>query len=348
MATKAEVTQQQGFNTKLSYITDQYVGLMITDFEEYGVSFDDYSKECVVAAMSSIYQLSQSNKCDMQSFNGSNLRQVLGQVASLKLNANSIPRECYFSLRKQQNASGQWEQVVELGIEGDGNDALLRQHGVNVDTVYPCWQVKEGDEFTYPQHKGLDVEPPSWSEKGLSQKVIRVVYPIKLKDGNVIYLISEREGVIVNLIAHIRNNMMNATFGICESRYKASAKQKEQIAEKKEEVMSAVRACETIEDILSCEKAMPYISAAWLDTPEAMIVRKMRNNAIKKFPKNLNNIAAKSLVEMDETFKNVQKDIEEDANTATIPVDPAVFNDDPEVINPDDVTIEETVFEEGK
>ena len=112
--------------------------------------------------------------------------------------------------------------------------------------------------------------------------------------------------------------------------------------------MSAVRACETIEDILSCEKAMPYISAAWLDTPEAMIVRKMRNNAIKKFPKNLNNIAAKSLVEMDETFKNVQKDIEEDANTATIPVDPAVFNDDPEVINPDDVTVEETVFEEGK
>ena len=43
--------------------------------------------------------------------------------------------------------------------------------------------------------------------------------------------------------------------------------------------------------MLKCEYAVtPYVSAAWLDTPEAMIVRKMRNNAIKKFPKNLNSI----------------------------------------------------------
>lgn len=94
-----------------------------------------------------------------------------------------------------------------------------------------------------------------------------------------------------NLIAHIRNNLLNETFGICENRYKATPKQKEQIRARKEEVLSAIRECETLEDILRCEAAKPYISAAWLDTPEAMIVRKMRNNAIKKFPKNLNSMA---------------------------------------------------------
>lgn len=339
--------RKQDFNTKLSYVTDQYVGLMRTDFEEYGVDFDNYSKNCVVAAMSSIYQLAQSKKFDIQSFNGSNLRQVLGQVASLKLNANAVPRECYFTLRKQQNPQGQWEEVVELGIEGDGNDALLRQHGVNVETVYPCWLVKEGDDFTYPRHKGLDVEPPSWEECGESQTVIRVVYPVKLKDGNVTYLIAERESVKVNLIAHIRNNMMNETFGICESRYKANEKQKKQIAEKKQEVMDAVRECETVEDILSCDVARPYISAAWLDTPEAMIVRKMRNNAIKKFPKNLNNIAAKSLVEMDDTYKNVQEAIEVEADTEEMPVDPAIL-EDADMIDAETVPAESnSVFEGG-
>lgn len=313
---KQEVAAPQELNTQLSFFTNEYVGLMKRDFSEHGVVFDDYSKNCVMAAMSSIYQLGQSNKMDIKSFNGSNLRQVIGQVASLKLNANAVPRECYFSLRKRQNAKGEWEQIVELGIEGDGNDALLRQHGVDVEKVYPCWLVKEGDEFTYPLHKGVEVEPPTWSEKGLSQKVVRVVYPVKLKnEGNIQYLIAERESVKVNLLAHIRNNMMNETFGVCAKRYNATDAQKKQIAEKKEEIMQAARECETLEDILQCEKAKPYISAAWLDSPEAMFVRKMRNNAIKKFPKDLNSIASTSLLEMDETYKLSQEEIKDNANS---------------------------------
>ena len=310
-----EVATKQEFNTQLSFYTNEYTSLMTKDFQEHGVVFDDYSKQCVMASMSSIFQLAQSSKLDMQAFNGSNLRQIMGQVASLKLNANAIPRECYFSLRKRQNANGVWEQVVELGIEGDGNDALLRQHGVNVKQVHPCWLVKEGDEFTYPQHRGLDVEPPTWNEKGLSGKVVRVVYPVELKDGKVVYLISERDSVKVNLIAHIRNNMMNETFGICANRYKATDVQKKQIAEKKEEIMQVVRESETLEDILASECAKPFISAAWLDTPEAMFVRKMRNNAIKKFPKNLNNMASVSMLEMDETYKQTQEEIADKANS---------------------------------
>lgn len=315
MAEKKEVAQKQEFTTGLSNWTNTITGLVSRDFEQCGVSYDEYAKQCAMNAMSSIFQLVQNtDNADMNNLNTSNLREVVAQCASLKLNANAVPREVYFQLRSKQ-INGQWCKMVEMGIEGDGNDALLRQFGNNVDTVYPVWLVKEGDDFTYPRRRGIEVEPAEWTQKGLSDKTVRVVYPVKLKDGTVDYLIAEREPVRTNLIAHIRNNLLNETFGICENRYKATPKQKEQIKAKKEEILSAIRECETLEDILKCEVAKPYISAAWLDTPEAMIVRKMRNNAIKKFPKNLNNMASNSLLQLDETYKASQEEIAQNENS---------------------------------
>lgn len=327
MAEKKEVAQKQEFTTGLSNWTNTITGLVSRDFEQCGVSYDEYAKQCAMNAMSSIFQLVQNtDNADMNNLNTSNLREVVAQCASLKLNANAVPREVYFQLRSKQ-INGQWCKMVEMGIEGDGNDALLRQFGNNVDTVYPVWLVKDGDDFTYPRRRGIEVEPAEWTQKGLSDKTVRVVYPVKLKDGTVDYLIAEREPVRTNLIAHIRNNLLNETFGICENRYKATPKQKEQIKAKKEEILSAVRECETLEDILKCEVAKPYISAAWLDTPEAMIVRKMRNNAIKKFPKNLNNMASNSLLQLDETYKASQEEIAQNENSQEFTVE-----DEPDVV----------------
>ena len=327
MAEKTEVAQKQEFTTGLSNWTNTITGLVSRDFEQCGVSYDEYAKQCAMNAMSSIFQLVQNtDNTDMNNLNTSNLREVVAQCASLKLNANAVPREVYFQLRSKQ-INGQWCKMVEMGIEGDGNDALLRQFGNNIDTVYPVWLVKDGDDFTYPRRRGIDVEPAEWTQKGLSDKTVRGVYPIKLKDGTVDYLIAEREPVRTNLIAHIRNNLLNETFGICENRYKATPKQKEQIKVKKEEIMATVRECETLEDILNCEVAKPYISAAWLDTPEAMIVRKMRNNAIKKFPKNLNSMASSSLLQLDETYKMAQEEIKENENSQEFAVE-----DEPDVV----------------
>ena len=214
-----------------------------------------------------------------------------------------------------------------MGIEGDGNDALLRNFGVDVKKVYPVWLVKEGDEFTYPKHRGVEVTPPEWEEKGLSQKVIRVVYPVEMNDGKIEYMIAERESVKGNLFAHVRNNLLNETFGLLgtkkdkngkvvpRTRYDATDEEKKAIAEKKNEILKALLDCKTIEDMLACEVARPYMSAAWLDTSESMIVRKMRNNAIKKHPKDLNAIAKQSLMQMDETYQQTQEEIAENANS---------------------------------
>lgn len=324
MAEKNEVAKKQEFTTGLSQWTNTITGLVSRDFEQNGVQYDEYSKQCAMNAMSTIYQLAQNtDKTDMNNLNTSNLREVVAQCASLKLNANAMPREVYFQLRSKQ-INGQWLKMVEMGVEGDGNDALLRQFGNNVDTVYPVWLVKEGDDFTYPRRRGIEIEPAEWTPKGLSDKTVRVVYPVKLKDGTIEYLIAEREPVRTNLIAHIKNNMLNETFGFVtgknskgkdRTRYDATAEEKAKINAKKEEILSAVRECETLEDILKCEVAKPYISAAWLDTPEAMIVRKMRNNAIKKFPKNLNSMASSSLLQLDEAYKASQEEIAENENS---------------------------------
>ena len=66
--------------------------------------------------------------------------------------------------------------------------------------------------------------------------------------------------------------------------------------------------------MLECEIARPFISGAWLDTPESMIQRKMRNNAIRKFPKNYDPMARQAQLEMDEVYQASKAEIEENAN----------------------------------
>lgn len=325
MAENTAVAKKE-FTTSLSQWSNEITGLIARDYEACGVQFDDYSKKCALEAMTAIYNLVKTSpKVNMGNLDTSNLRGIVEHCASLKLNANSYPRECYFQMRNvkvgvDQNGKDIWQQTVEMGIEGAGYDALLSNYGKDVERVYPYWVVKEGDTYIPPKHRGLETTPPEWEEKGLSEKAVRVVYPVKLTDGTVTYLTADRESVKVNLLAHVKQNMMNATFDICADRYKATDKQKEQIKEKKEEILNALRECKTVDDMISCEVAKPFISGAWLDTPESMIVRKMLNNATKKYPKNYDTMANKAFIEMDEVYQQSQREIEENANSVPFEV----------------------------
>lgn len=314
MAENTQVAQKK-ITTSLSEWSNQFTNLVARDYQECGVEFSEYSKKCAMSAVEKIYALVKSSGKEMSNLDTSNLRSIVEQCASLKLNANAYPRECYFQLRNVK-VGNSWMQQVEMGIEGAGNDAILTNYGKDVEQVYPYWVVKEGDTFIPPKHKGVEITPPEWEEKGLpNAKAVKVVYPVKLTDGTVQYLISDRESVKVNLFAHVRNNLMNETFGIAENRYKATDAQKKQIEAKKEPIFEALRKCETLDEMLSCEMARPYMSGAWLDTPESMIIRKMCNNATKKFPKNYDSMASKAFVEMDETYQEQQAEVIEQANS---------------------------------
>lgn len=328
MAENTQVVEKKEFTTALSQWSNEIVKLIENDYSSCGVQFDDYSRKCAMEAVGSIYNLVKSDgKASMSSLDTSNLRGIVENCASLKLNPMAYPRECYFQLRNVKRGND-WVKVVEMGIEGAGYDALLSNYGKDVAQVYPYWVVKEGDTYVPPKHRGLELTPPEWEEKGLSDKAVRVVYPVKLTDGTVTYLTADRLSVKVNLLAHVKQNMMNATFGICADRYKATDAEKKKIKEKKDEILNALRSCATVDDMLECEIAKPFISGAWLDTPESMIQRKMCNNATRKYPKNYDQMARRAQVEMDDTYCRQQDDIAESANSVDF---------DEDVIDVDDV-----------
>lgn len=315
------VTPQSQFNTQLSYYTNQYIDLMERDLSERGMEFDAYSKECVSSAIGAIFQMVHDSGADFKDINGSNLKFIMQKVATLKLNANAQPRECYFQIRNVNIApkgskNPVWEKQIEFNIEGDGNDALVQRYGVNVDKVFPCWKIREGDKYTPPRHKGLEVIPPEWEESG-SGKVVRVVYPIRYKDGHVEYHSCERADVVKNLAAHIKQSMQNETFGLAESSFKATAEQKDKIKEKKAEIMAKVSEIGELEAILDCPELQPYISPAWreLQSRESMIIRKMRNNIMKPIPKKWDSpVQAYEYNMLDATYREVQEEIEANSN----------------------------------
>lgn len=323
MTENTQVAEKKEFTTSLSEWSNAMTGLIIEDYKSCGMKMDDYSKECAMEAMTSIYNIVKNDPkvSGMGTLDTSNLRGIVKRCASLKLNASAYPRECYFQLRNvkvgtdPQTGKDVWQKQVEMGIEGSGYDSLLANYGKDVKQVYPYWVIKEGDVYIPPKHKGLTVTEPEWEEKFLSDKAVRVVYPVKLNDGNITYLSADRDSVKINLMAHVKQNLMNVTFGICADRYKATEKQKSEIKAKKEEILNALRSCKTVDEMLKCEIARPYISGAWLDTPESMIVRKMCNNATKKYPKNYDPMARQAQMEMDEVYQISKSEIEENANS---------------------------------
>src|SRR5699024_3136027 len=237
--------------------------------------------------------------------------------------------EVFFTVRnvklKKKDANGKdiWKKQIEMGIEGDGNDAILSRFGRGIDEVRNHWLVRENDDFKDASFDGLDMTPPQWTPKG-SGKVVRVVYPIIKKSGAVEYHIAEREDVIVNLLAHIRNNLMNETFGIAESRFKANAKQKAEIDKKKDEILNKAEGL-GLDGTLKDEELRKYISPAWKDSQsrESMIVRKMRNNIVKKIPKDFGNVISELQYEntASDFKKNVDIEIEENANQQPIDIE---------------------------
>lgn len=312
----------QTYSTGLDKQIGAFLPMIQKQFAEDGQNFDEYARYCVVAAMGEIISMTHNAGIEPKDISGNNLNDILISVARLQLNANAVPRECYFQIRSvnaaAKNQPAKWEKQIEFNIEGDGYDALVARYGRGVKKVHPFWAVREGDAYIPPKHRGIEVTPPEWEESG-EGKVVRIVYPIEYDDGHIEYHTAERADVAKNLAAHINNNMQNETFGICADRYKATDKQKAEIAAKKREIMDKVKELGTVEDILACEELKPFISPSYSEfqSQESMIIRKMRNNIMKKIPKDFKNQAVAHTYNMidDVVYREVQEEIEANANS---------------------------------
>lgn len=277
------------FSTQLTKVSQAYLPLITQQLENNNVTFSEYGKTCVLHAISAINNALEAGGTSWndKSLDQSNISQILLNVATLQLNATAQPSEVFFMTRNVQNKqTKEWGKKIEMTIQGDGWDSLLSRFGRNVKTVHRFWEVREDDDFTYPTFNGLEMTPPQWSPKGTG-KCVRVVYPIQNIDNSVDFYIAERKDVKKNLLAHISNNLQTITFGLAKDKYSATDEQKKKIAEKKAEILEKAKSLE-LDDILDCKELEEYISPAWKEPQarESMIIRKMRNNIVRKIPKN--------------------------------------------------------------
>lgn len=354
------------------------------------LSFDESDKNRAVNALRTIEPMLLEKGLDWNYFNDpllrNNITSVLQQVMFLKVNPSVVPRECYFIWRNTKvgttkNKYGKEEDVkklfLEFGIEGAGNDTILREFGVNVKQV-KSYMVYEGDQFTGVSFDGFEEIPPKFTPKmrklGESKgKALYAVYLIQKTDGRIETAIAEREDVKQSLLAHIRQNIM----------YYHNA----------EELLSNLNEY-SLDDILNnnlptttFELARPQgnrkveisdlISPAWKSvvSREKMIERKMRNHAIRRYPKNFSHKVVEELYEA--TFEerydgsgnlivenqkdfiaDYQETAEQEANTVDIPKGVAVDQDttpqkddikekDFKIIQEEDVVVDETTEQES-
>ena len=285
-------TKMADYRSIVQKTADAYIPIIEQALSTAANPTDGYQHQCMANALVAIDTAAADAGLEsLAAFDKKEIMAILQQVAAMRLNAFSMPRECYFTTRKKKRSDGSWGVSIEMGVEGDGFDGMLQNFGRNVETVFPYWAVREDDEFEYPVHHGVEVQPPVWRPSGHG-KYVRVVYPIRFKDGDIQYFIGERADVRANLVAHISNNMMNETFGIAESRHKATMEQKLQIDARKAE-LKALMDGKSVDEILDIPELQPYISPAWRDgSRERMILRKMRNNVVKAIPKNFASGAA--------------------------------------------------------
>jgi len=314
---------ETNYSTKLAKVTNIYAPMIERQLTGNGVNMSHYARTCVVNAISAINAALDAKGIGWndEQLDTNNLTQTLLHVAALQLNAAASPREVYFQIRNVKHGDN-WRKQIEMGIEGDGNDAILRRFGADVQKVGQYWLVREGDDFEYPTYTGFDTTPPKWSPKGKGD-VVRIVYPIMKTDGIAEFHIAERADVIRNLAAHVNNNLMNETFGICADRYKATPDQKKKIAERKAEILSKVQGLGLA--ALDDSELQQWISPAWADpqSREAMIIRKMRNNIVKKIPKDFGS----AFVEMvhsettDAEYAATRREIADNANRQVIDIE---------------------------
>lgn len=311
MSEQKQVAEKKEFKTNLTRVNENYLPMITNQLENNNITLSEYSKSCVVNAISAINTVLDTNGITWgdASLDTNGITQILLSIAALQLNAAATPKECYFQIRnvsvKGADGKAVWKKKIEFGIEGSGNDALLSRFGRDVKKVFPRWLVREDDGFKYPRYVGVELSPPEWNPKGTG-KIVRVVYPIQSMDGSINYYIAERADVKKNLIAHISNNLMNETFGICADRYKATDAEKQKIAEKKREVLAKAKELE-LDAILDSAEFDKFISPAWKEeqSRESMITTKMCNNITKKVPKDFASSFVSELYNesADETYK---------------------------------------------
>lgn len=282
-----ELTKQQPTVKPLSKIQQFQVSIVngITKtLRESECELTPYGKKCAMNCIAGIVSFLKGKDKSFENIDMDLLKISVQNTALLELNYASLPPEIYFDLRGN---------VLTVKPQGAGNEKLVRTYGVGVKELAQPWVILEGDEFVLPSYDGNNITPPKWVRKTLSGKAVAVCYRLVKTNGETEYLISGREEVASNLIAHIRQNAL----------YKFAN------TKLRDEFYSTLEG-RSLDDLLSDPKLRDYINPTYLSggSREQMIIRKMKNNALKNYPREYNN----SLVQ--EAAVSMFEDVDESLN----------------------------------
>lgn len=257
-------------------------------------NFSEYGKKCIMNAIAGIVTYCKNNEIDIEKIDATLLRLSLQNIGYTELNYSSMPSEIYFDIRKSDNG----KYTVTIKPQGAGNEKLTRKYGVGLKKdigLKPAWLIREGDEFTYPSFDGLKMTPPKWTPKSYDKKIVMVVYPAEKIDGSVEYLIATRESVKANIIAQIRQNALYSFMYETNGKKYPDKKAREKFyaeLDNESENMS-------VDELIKSEKYQKYINPTYTSggSREQMILRKMKNNALKNYPKEYDNAYIRDAVE---------------------------------------------------
>lgn len=266
--------------------------------ENNGVEFTPYGKKCVLNAIAGLVAMTTAQGIEFNKLNAPLLKMALQNVGYTELNYSAMPAEVYFDLRKVRKDDGSVSYVPSIKPQGAGNEKLLRKYGVGLvkDTgLKTAWLIREGDDYTLPSFNGLEMTPPTWTPKSFDKKVIMVVYPAQKTDGTVEYLYATREGIKPNIIAQIRQNTLYAF-------QKFDGKQKvtdEEARNKFYDELNKFAETHSVDELIDNPTYAAYINPTYTSggSKEQMILRKMKNNALKNYPKEYDSAAQRDAVE---------------------------------------------------
>ena len=271
-------------NYQLEVTTKTFLPKIMAVANEYKLNFTDYQKECVVNALRTLDPMITASQYSWNSFDQNNVMTVLNQVAFLKLNPSATPRECYFIIRKNWNSTtGKYDNpTLEFGIEGAGNDRILREFGEDVKEV-KSYIVYKGDKFTNGYMNGFDWVLPRYERTFETSIPEKAVYLIKHHNGDIDVAYATLDDVKKSLLAHAKQNGAEKELldEMAEKSFEELIDPKGKYANYK--LTKKRKVAGKWEDYQT-----PLISPAWTDhqSRDNMVERKLRNHATRKYPKN--------------------------------------------------------------
>ena len=282
-------------NSLMLQATQSYVE-KIKDFaNELQINFTDYQQSCVVNAVRTINPLIIKAGYTWQNFTVDNIITELQKTAFLELNPSATPHECYYIIRKEKDKQGNWNPVLEFGIEGSGNDRILRKFGQDVVDL-KSYIVYEGDEFTEGYLDGWDMTLPIYKRKFITNKPLKVVYLIKKSNGEIDVQYADTQDVMKSLLANAKQNMMNAKDVDENKMLREIAKLGlYEVLESDEWLDKTI----TKSGYNNKDYQAPLFNPSYTSPISMynMIERKLRNHATRKYPKNFNHKEVSTLYE---------------------------------------------------